>query len=281
MPNTTTHTAYIADAREMPELADRSVHLVVTSPPYWCIKDYDHPDQIGNGQSYEDYLADLGRVFAECARVLHDGCRMAINIGDQFLRATEHGRYRVQPLGADVIGIVHGRLGLDYMGSVIWRKITTTNTTGGCSWMGSIYYPKDGHVTFEHEYVILFRKRGKPPAPPSPEAKEASRLTKEQRSAWFRGVWDDIFPTRQEVHQAMFPVELPRRVIRMYSFAGETVLDPFLGSGTTALAAAETGRNSVGYEINPEFEATIRSRFDPPPFGAELTVKRRTLVQRR
>jgi DNA modification methylase len=129
--------------------------------------------------------------------------------------------------------------------------------------------------------VILFRKQGKPPGPPSPEAKEASRLTKEQRSAWFRGVWDDIFPTRQEAHQAMFPVELPRRLIRMYSFAGETVLDPFLGSGTTALAAAETGRNSVGYEINPEFEATIRSRFDPPPSGSEITVKHRASLQRR
>jgi site-specific DNA-methyltransferase (adenine-specific) len=270
----TTHTAHIADARTMPELPDSSVHLVVTSPPYWCIKDYDHPDQIGSGQSYEDYLADLGRVFAECARVLHTGCRMAINIGDQFLRASEHGRYRVQPLGADVINL--GRaLGLDFMGNIIWRKITTTNTTGGGSWMGSIYFPRDGHITYEHEYILLFRKLGKAPGPPSPEAKEASRLTKEHRSAWFRGVWDDIFPTRQEAHQAMFPLELPRRLIQMYSFVGETILDPFLGSGTTALAAAQVGRNSVGYEINPAFEATIRSRFDPPPFDSTLLITRR------
>jgi site-specific DNA-methyltransferase (adenine-specific) len=281
----TTHLAILADARAMPELDDCSVHLVVTSPPYWCIKDYGHEGQIGCGQTYEEYLADLGRVLAECARALHPGCRMAVNIGDQFLRASEHGRYRVQPLGADVINLGRG-LGLDYMGSIIWRKITTTNTTGGGCFMGSVYFPRDGHITYEHEYIILLRKPGKPPGPPSPEAKEASRLTKAQRSAWFRGVWDDIFPTRQERHQAMFPVELPRRLILMYSFMGETVLDPFLGSGTTALAAAQTGRNSVGYEINPSFEATIRARFDevltrplfedggPPPATLRITQRR-------
>ena len=122
----------------MPELGDESVHLVVTSPPYWCIKDYAHPRQIGYEQDYEEYIEDLGSVIGECHRVLCAGCRAAINIGDQYLRASEHGRYRVQPIPADIIRL--GRdIGFDFMGNIIWKKISTTNTTGGGSWMGSVY----------------------------------------------------------------------------------------------------------------------------------------------
>ncbi len=249
-----THRIIFGDSRRMPELDDESVHLVVTSPPYWSIKDYDHPGQIGRHQSYEDYLGDLREVLAQCHRVLHPGCRAAINIGDQYLRAKDHGRYRVAPIPADTISI--GReLGFDFMGNIIWRKISTTNTTGGGSWMGSIYYPRDGHVTYEHEYIILFRKLGDWPRP-GEESKARSRLTREQRSEWFRGVWD-VPPARQKGHAAMFPIEIPRRLMLMYSFHGETVLDPFLGSGTTVLAAEMTGRRCVGYEINAEFKPII------------------------
>jgi modification methylase len=168
------------------------------------------------------------------------------------------------PLEGDVVA-------LDFMGAIIWRKISTTNTSGGGAWMGSMYYPKDGHVTYEHEYILLFRKQGEWSPPSDAEVKEKSRLTKEERQAWFRGVWDDIPPARQEGHIAMFPVELPRRLIRMYSFWGETVLDPFMGSGSTARAAVLEGRDSVGYEINPEHEALIRSKLGfggPDLFGS-------------
>lgn len=253
----TSHRVYVADSRRMQELEDESVHLVVTSPPYWCIKDYGHPGQIGYDQSYEEYIADLKQVIAECHRVLCPGCRAALNIGDQYLRASEHGRYRVQPIPADIIHLARD-IGFDFMGNIIWEKISTTQTTGGGCWMGSIYHPKDGHVTYEHEYIILLRKQGDWPRP-TPEQKKRSKLTREQRSEWFRGIWR-IPPERQEGHVAMFPLELPRRLIKMYSFFGETVLDPFLGSGTTALAADLEGRNSVGYEINPDFEATIREK---------------------
>lgn len=252
-----THRIIFSDSRRMSELEDNSVHLVVTSPPYWCIKDYCHPAQIGYDQPYEAYVADLSRVLAECHRALHPGCRAAVNIGDQYLRAAEHGRYRVQPLAADIIRAARD-IGFDFMGNIIWEKISSTQTTGGGTWMGSIYYPRDGHITYEHEYIILLRKRGKWPRPAA-EQKAKSRLTKQQRSKWFRGVWR-ISPERQEAHVAMFPVEVPRRLIKMYSFHGETVLDPFLGSGTTALAAAQEGRNSIGYELNPTFEETIRRK---------------------
>ncbi len=257
----TSHRIIFADARTMPELLDASIHFAVTSPPYWCLKDYAHPGQIGFEQSYDEYLAALGEVFAETFRVLHEGCRFAVNIGDQYLRASEHGRYRVQPIPADLI-ILCRRLDFDFMGNIIWRKVSTTNTTGGGQLMGSIYYPRDGHVTYEHEYILLFRKPGKWPQP-SLEAKEQSRLTKEQRSKWFRGIWDDIAPERQRSHVAMFPVELPRRLIKMYSFFGETVLDPFLGSGTTSLAAALEGRDSVGYELNADFAPLISDKVLP------------------
>jgi site-specific DNA-methyltransferase (adenine-specific) len=256
----TAHRVYFGDSRLMPELDGESVDLVVTSPPYWCLKDYEHPEQIGWNQSYEEYLGALGEVFAECFRVLGAGCRMAVNIGDQYLRAAEHGRYRVQPIPAD-LSVIGRDCGFDFMGNIIWRKVSTTNTTGGGSLMGSIYYPKDGHVTYEHEYILLFRRPGKW-RKPSEETKEKSRLTPEERSRWFRGYWDDLSPERQNGHVAMFPVELPRRLIRMYSFWGETVLDPFLGSGTTAAAAALEGRNSVGYELNPEFEPLIREKLE-------------------
>lgn len=260
-----THKVIFADSRRMPELEDESVHLVVTSPPYWCIKDYEHPAQLGHDQEYEEYLEDLGRVIAECHRVLHPGCRAAINIGDQYLRASEHGRYRVQPIPADIIAIARAA-GFDFMGNIIWRKVSTTNTTGGGCWMGSTYHPKDGHVTYEHEYIVLLRKRGQWPRPTA-EQKEKSRLTKKQRSKWFRGMWE-IAPERQNGHVAMFPVELPRRLIKMYSFHGETVLDPFLGSGTTALAAETEGRRCVGYEVNREFEPVILEKLRGT--GAEI-----------
>ncbi len=252
----------------MPELVDESIDLIVTSPPYWCLKDYGHPEQIGYEDSYEEYLGHLREVLAECRRVLRPGCRAAVNIGDQYLRASEHGRYRVQPIPAHLtdIGL---RLGFDFMGNILWRKISTTQTTGGGQWMGSMYYPKDGHVTYEHEYILLFRKLGAWRVP-SPEIKEQSRLTKQERQSWFRGVWDDLPPVKQKGHAAAFPVELPRRLIKMYSFVGETVLDPFLGSGTTMLAAAQEGRDSVGYEINPEYEALVREKMGLLGNGLEV-----------
>ena len=253
----TNHKVYFRDSRRMREVADSSVHLVVTSPPYWCIKDYGHKGQIGYDQSYEEYLGDIEAVISEMHRVLHSGCRAAINIGDQYLRAAEHGRYRVASIPSEII-VRAESMGFDYMGSILWEKISNTKTTGGCAWMGSMYYPKDGHVTYEHEYIVLFRKRGKWPVPTMGQ-KERSRLTKQERQEWFRGVWR-LSPERQNGHQAMFPVELARRLVKMYSFHGETVLDPFLGSGTTSQAAKETGRNSIGFEIDISNKEQIERR---------------------
>ena len=247
----------LGDSRSMTAVDDSSVHLVVTSPPYWQLKDYEAESQIGFHQEYDEYIAELDRVWGECERVLHPGCRLAVNIGDQFLRASTYGRYRIAAIHADIIRGCVG-LGLDFMGSIIWQKVTTMNTSGGGVVMGSFPHPRNGIVKLDYEHILLFKKQGKAPRP-SPEQKENSRLSTEEWNEYFYGHW--TFPgARQEDHIAVFPAELPRRLIRMFTFEGETVLDPFLGSGTTMSAARELGRSCTGYEVNPDFLGTIREK---------------------
>jgi DNA modification methylase len=241
----------------MPELADGSIDLVVTSPPYWQIKDYGSPGQIGFGQSLHEYLRDLGRVWWECARVLREGGRLCVNIGDQFARASVFGRYRVIPLHAEII-CQCAEAGFDSMGSIIWRKKTTMNTTGGAVVMGSYPYPPNGVVEIDFEYILLFKKPGKSRTP-AREIKERSVLTRQEWKSWFAGHWE-LGGARKDGHDAPFPDEIPRRLIRMFSFAGDTVLDPFIGRGTTAHAALSLGRNAVGYEIQGDFLREAGSR---------------------
>lgn len=255
---TTTHTVIIGDARSMGHVEDASVHLVLTSPPYWQLKDYgDARGQLGYHQTYEQYLAALAAVWGECARALHPGCRLVINIGDQFARAADYGRFRVIPIHADIIRAC-ASLELDFMGSIIWQKVTTCNTTGGGAVMGSFPYPRNGIAKMDYEHILLFKKLGTAPKVES-HLKEEARLTTEEWKEYFNGHW--CFPgARQEEHIAVFPPELPRRLIRMFTFPGETVLDPFLGSGTTSAVARELGRSSVGYEIHAEFLPLIREK---------------------
>ena len=279
----TIHRIIIGDAREMSEVGDESVHLVVTSPPYWQLKDYGAKNQIGFDDAYRDYINNLNLVWEECARVLHPGCRLCVNIGDQFARAAHYGRYKVIPIREEIIGFCEKQLGLDYMGAIIWQKVTTCNTSGGATIMGSFPFPRNGIIKIDYEFILVFKKPGKPLAAPSPVAKEAARLTTDEWNEYFYGHWN--FPgVRQTEHLAAFPEELPRRLIRMFTFPGETVLDPFLGSGTTSLAARRLGRNSVGYEINPEFREIIEQKVgtgddlvdSAEPATVEITVRSET-----
>jgi site-specific DNA-methyltransferase (adenine-specific) len=247
----------IGDARQMSEVADESVHLVVTSPPYWQLKDYGVEGQIGYHDTYEEYVASLNRVWQECYRALYPGCRLCVNIGDQFARSVIYGRYKVIPIREEIIRFCES-IGFDYMGAMIWQKQTTMNTTGGATVMGSFPFPRNGIVKIDYEFILLFKKLGKPPKV-TREQKEASRLTQEEWDTFFSGHWY-FAGERQDKHLAMFPEELPRRLIKMFSFVGETVLDPFIGSGTTALAARRLGRNAMGYEINPECLSVIRAK---------------------
>ncbi len=251
----------VGDARRMSEVPDESVHLVVTSPPYWQLKDYGVAGQIGYDQSYEEYLGSLNQVWQECYRVLHPGCRLCVNIGDQFARAVIYGRYKVIPIREEIIRFCEF-IGFDYMGAIIWQKQTTMNTTGGATVMGSFPFPRNGIVKIDYEFILLFKKLGKP-LRVTAHQKEASRMTQEEWNTFFAGHWQ-FGGERQDKHLAMFPEELPRRLIRMFTFAGETVLDPFLGSGTTALAARRLGRNAVGYEVAGECLPVIRAKVGEP-----------------
>ncbi|MEW6409234.1 MAG: DNA methyltransferase [Nitrospirota bacterium] len=252
-------TIIIGDSRRMEELKDELVHLVITSPPYWQLKDYGNGSQIGFNDSYEDYINNLNLVWKECYRVLHKGCRLCINIGDQFARSVYYGRYKIIPIRAEIIKFCE-TVGFDYMGAIIWQKVTTCNTTGGATIMGSFPYPRNGIIKLDYEFILIFKKLGNPPKV-NREIKERSKLTLEEWNEYFYGHWD--FPgERQDKHLAMFPEELPKRLIKMFSFVGDTVLDPFLGSGTTCLAAKKLGRNSIGYEIKEDFIPIIKEKLN-------------------
>lgn len=246
----TEHRIYFQDAINLKKLNDKSVHLVVTSPPYWKIKDYGNKEQIGYNDSLNDYINKLNRIWRECIRVLHSGCKLCINIGDQFLRAIKKKRvYQIVPLHSLLINEIlrDFRDEVVYLGSINWNKVSTSNTSGGGHIMGSIFYPRNGYFFINREYIAIFRKLGKDPRP-DPEFKTKSYIPIEEWRELFKDTWN--FPgINQEEHDAMFPEELPRRLIKMYSFIGDVVLDPFLGSGTTSKTAVEMGRNSIGYEI--------------------------------
>ncbi|MDI6603401.1 MAG: DNA methyltransferase [Patescibacteria group bacterium] len=263
----TWHKIIIGDSRRMREVKDQSVHLIITSPPYWQLKDYGDERQIGFHDNYEEYINNLNLVWKECHRVLHKGCRLCINIGDQFARSVYYGRYKVIPIRTEIIKFCESA-GFDYMGAIIWQKITTTHTTGGATVMGSFPYPRSGILKLDYEFILIFKKYGNPPRV-TKEIKEQSKLTQEEWNQYFTGHWN--FPgEKQDKHLAVFPEELPKRLIKMFSFVGDTVLDPFLGSGTTSLAAKNLNRNSIGYEISKDFLPIIEEK---------LGLKQRTIFQ--
>ena len=253
----TTHTLINGDSRNLSLIPDKSIHLIITSPPYWQLKDYGNDSQIGFHDSYESYINNLNTVWSECNRVLHDGCRLCINIGDQFARSVYYGRYKVIPIRTEIIRFCE-TLGMDYMGAIIWQKLTTMNTTGGGAVMGSFPYPRNGILKIDYEFILVFKKQGKAPTPTA-EQKKHSEITKEEWNTYFASHWN-FGGAKQDGHIAVFPEELPHRLIKMFSFVGETVFDPFMGSGTTALAARNLQRNSIGYEINPEYKKFYREK---------------------
>ncbi|NCO24708.1 MAG: DNA methylase N-4 [Candidatus Infernicultor aquiphilus] len=253
----TIHKIIIGDSRYMKEVPNESVHLTITSPPYWQLKDYGNGKQIGFNDNYEEYINNLNLVWNECYRVLHNGCRLCINIGDQFARSVYYGRYKVIPIRTEIIKFCES-IDFDYMGAIIWQKVTTCNTTGGATVMGSFPYPRNGILKIDYEFILIFKKYGNAPKI-NKEMKEKSKLSQEEWNKYFTGHWN--FPgEKQDKHLAMFPEELPKRLIKMFSFVGDKVLDPFLGSGTTSLVAKNLHRNSIGYEINEYFLPIIKEK---------------------
>ncbi len=261
LPYPTTHTFYLADARELGVIADESVHAVVTSPPYGNLKEYPATrGQLGNIESYEEFLEQLDKVWAECQRILVPGGRVCAVVGDVCLSRRKAGRHRVLPLAAD-IQVRARRFGLDVLTPIIWLKVAniTLEASRSSRFLGKPYLP-GGVIKNDRETVVMLRKPGGY-RKPSPLMERNSRIPKADYFRWFVPVWTDVTGASTRDHPAPYPLEIPRRLISMYSFVGDTVVDPFSGTGTTAQAAAMTGRNSISLEIERDYFVQSCKRF--------------------
>lgn len=239
------------DAREMTDLTPGSVHLVVTSPPYWTLKEYrDSEGQMGHIEDYDLFLAELDRVWEHCFRALVPGGRLVCVVGDVCLsRRKNKGRHTVVPLHASIQEHCR-RIGFDNLAPIIWHKISNAayEVENGSSFLGKPYEP-NSVIKNDIEFILMQRKPGGYRTPNIP-ARVLSVISGENHKQWFQQIWSGLTGASTRHHPAPYPLELADRLIRMFSFVGDTVLDPFLGTGTTTIAAAAAGRNSIGFEID-------------------------------
>ncbi|RMH48640.1 MAG: site-specific DNA-methyltransferase [Gammaproteobacteria bacterium] len=248
----TRHRLVHGDARDLSFIPDESIHLVVTSPPYWTLKRYnEHPDQLGHVKDYEDFLGELEKVWRECFRVLVPGGRLVCVVGDVCLSRRAFGRHVVVPLHADIV-VTCRKIGFDNLNPIIWHKIANASfeVENGSKFLGKPYEP-NAIIKNDIEFILMQRKPGGY-RKPTQYQRDKSRMSKEEFDAWFRQFWN-IPGESTRKHPAPFPFELAYRLVRMFSFVEDTVLDPFCGTGTTMLAAMKTGRNSIGIEIDPHY----------------------------
>lgn len=250
--DSTVHRLINGDARELAFLDDSSVHLAVTSPPYWNLKRYnEHPDQLGHIQDYEAFLFELEKVWRHIYRVLVPGGRLVCVVGDVCVARRNFGRHLVFPLHADIC-VICRRIGFDNLNPIIWHKIANASyeVENGSKFLGKPYEP-NAIIKNDMEFILMQRKPGGYRQPTN-EQRDASRIEKEAFDRWFQQIWN-ITGASTKNHPAPYPLELATRLVRMFSFTGDTVLDPFCGSGTTMVAALRSGRNSIGIEIDPEY----------------------------
>ena len=271
----TTHDLHRHDARELSFLRPESVHLVVTSPPYWTLKDYrDGEGQLGYVADYEEFLGELDRVWEHCLRALAPGGRLIIVVGDVCLsRRKNNGRHTVVPLHASIQEHCR-KLGFDNLQGIIWQKIAnaTYEVDGGSGFLGKPYEP-NAVIKNDVEYILMQRKPGGYRSPSVP-TRLMSVIPADKYQRWFRVVWEGLTGASTKHHPAPYPAELAERLIRMFSFVGDTVLDPFMGTGSTTVAAAVSGRNSVGTEIDPHYFdlALRRIRRDTEGLFSQVTI---------
>lgn len=250
------HDLYQGDSRDvLKELEDESVDLAVTSPPYFNLKDYETPEhgQLGNIDDYARFTELLNEVWSECERVLRPGGRLCVVVGDVLRSRSEHGRHRVIPLHATIQEHAT-QLGFDNLAPIIWYKIgnASLEAGGNARFLGKPYEP-GAVVKNDIEYILLLRKHNGGYRSPSIEERILSTIEADEHQRMFRQLWDDIKGERQDEHPAPYPTELAERLIRMFSFVGDTILDPFAGTGSTTVAASNCGRNSVSIELEPEY----------------------------
>jgi modification methylase len=248
----TTHRLVNGDARDLIFLDDASVHLVVTSPPYWNLKRYNESSaQLGHIQDYEAFLLEIEKVWRHVYRILVPGGRLVCVVGDVCVARRDFGRHLVFPLHADIC-VICRRIGFDNLNPIIWHKIANASyeVADGSKFLGKPYEP-NAIIKNDMEFILMQRKPGGY-RKPSEAQREASKIRKEDFDRWFQQIWN-ITGASTKHHPAPYPLELATRLVRMFSFVGDTVLDPFCGSGTTMVAALRSGRNSIGVEIDPEY----------------------------
>lgn len=248
----TNHLLVQGDARDLSFIGDESIHLVVTSPPYWTLKEYnDHPAQMGHIAEYESFVAELGKVWKECFRALVPGGRLVCVVGDVCLSRRKNGRHVVMPLHSD-IAVSCRKIGFDNLNPIIWHKISnaTYEINNGTKFLGKPYEP-NAIIKNDIEFILMQRKPGGY-RQPSTEQRQRSMIDKKDYQEWFQQFWRITGASTRE-HPAPFPLELANRLVRMFSFVDDTVLDPFCGTGTTMLAAMNSGRNSIGVEIDSAY----------------------------
>jgi DNA modification methylase len=259
----TQHDLRQGDARSI-RLEPESVHLVVTSPPYWTLKEYrDSKGQLGHVDDYDEFLAELDKVWECCLRALVPGGRLVIVVGDVCLsRRKNNGRHTVVPLHASIQEHCR-RLGFDNLAPIIWHKIANAvyEVDGnGAGFLGKPYEP-NAVIKNDIEFILMQRKPGGYRTPSVP-ARVLSVIPEEQHREWFQQIWQGLTGASTKHHPAPYPVELAERLIRMFSFVGDTVLDPFMGTASTNIAAGRCGRNSIGTEIDPHYFELARKRVD-------------------
>lgn len=269
----TRHEIYEGDARDLSFIAPESVHFVCTSPPYSSLKTYpDHPGQLGNISCYEKFLNEMDEVWAECMRILVPGGRIACVVGDVCISRRKGGRHYVLPLSAD-LQVRSRRIGFDCLTPIRWMKVANIKLEASRSsrYLGKPNLP-NGIVKNDIESILFFRKPGY--RKPTPEMEARSFIPTDDYMKLFAPVWTDIAGQRRKNHPAPYPPEIPRRLIRMFSFAGDTVIDPFAGTGTTALAALETGRHSISIDIEPAYVDVAEARIKSSKVTGQITVHR-------
>ncbi len=248
----TTHRLINGDARDLAFLPDESVHLAITSPPYWNLKRYnENPDQLGHIDDYEAFLIELKTVWENVFRVLVPGGRLVCVVGDVCVSRRKFGRHLVFPLHADIC-VMCRKIGFDNLNPIIWHKIANASyeISNGSKFLGKPYEP-NAIIKNDMEFILMQRKPGGY-RKPTEQQREESRIEKKDFDCWFQQIWN-IPGASLKNHPAPYPMELATRIVQMFSFTGDTVLDPFCGSGTSMVAALKWGRNSVGIEIDPEY----------------------------
>jgi len=243
---------YIADSRNLSMIPDGSVHLVLTSPPYWNLKEYNqHLNQLGHIDNYQLFLDELDKVWTECYKKLVIGGRMVVVVGDVLLSRREYGRHKVVPLHAD-IQVRCEKIGFDNLAPIFWHKISNASfeVSGNTKFLGKPYEP-NGIIKHDIEYILMLRKNGGY-RKPTLEQRRLSIISEKEFNRWYQQIWD-FGGASTKNHPAPYPEELSNRIVRMFSFVSDTVLDPFLGSGTTMLSASKIGRNCIGVEVDKSY----------------------------